>query len=169
MNADETETDREADDSDGVTRLQLASWDARFWAWLVDVILVGAALSAIGEATGLFALVTGSVSLTTPFVGVNGVALWLYWTAMEGSRGQSAGKIVLNVAVVDEAGGDIGYATAAVESFGKAFILPLDLVIGWFAMEGEYRRLFNRLSGTIVVAVPEDDRAPEGVEYVPPE
>ncbi|MFB6184331.1 MAG: RDD family protein [Haloarculaceae archaeon] len=149
--------------------IHLASWDDRFWAWLIDVIVVGAVLSALGGAVGVFSLVTGSLSVTTPFVGVNGLGLWVYWTLLEGYRGQSAGKIVMNIAVTDERGEDVDYAAAAVESFGKAFLLPIDVLIGWLAMQGEYVRLFNRLSSTIVVEVPEDDAVPEGVEYVPPE
>lgn len=77
-------------------------------------------------------------------------------------------KTVMNLAVTDERGEAIDYVTAAIESFGKAFLLSIDVLIGWLAMEGEHVRLFNRLSSTIVVEVPEDDSAPEGVEYVPP-
>jgi uncharacterized RDD family membrane protein YckC len=124
----------DTDDADaGAKRIHLASWDDRFWAWLIDVILVGAVLSSLGEVVGAFSILTGSL-VVSPFLGVNGLGLWLYWTALEGYRGQSAGKMVLNVAVTDERGDDIDYLTAAVESFGKAFLLPLDLLIGWIAM-----------------------------------
>jgi uncharacterized RDD family membrane protein YckC len=151
-----------------VETLHLASWDDRFWAWLIDVVLVGAVLSVVGETAGAFSLLTGGLWPTSPFLGVNGLGLWLYWTALEGYQGQSAGKLVLDVAVTDERGGEIDYATAAIESFGKAFLLPIDVLVGWLAMEDEYVRLFNRLSSTIVVEVTAE-RAPEGVEYVPPE
>lgn len=152
----------------GRRTVHLASWDDRFLAWLIDVILVGTVLSAFGEAAGAFSLFLGGLSLSAPFLGVNGLGLWIYWTALEGYRGQSAGKVVMKIAVTDRRGEEIDYATAAIESFGKAFLLPLDVLIGWLAMEGEYVRLFNRLSSTIVVEVPEDE-GPEGVEYVPPD
>ncbi|GGO01908.1 MULTISPECIES: RDD family protein [Haloarcula] len=149
--------------------LHIASWDDRFLAWLVDVLLVGAVLTGLGEIAGVFAVLTGSLSLTTPFAGLNGLALFVYWTALEGYQGQSAGKMVLNVAVTDERGDPIDYGTAAIESFGKAFLLPLDLVIGWLAYEKEGVRLFNKLSSTIVVETDEDaDERPSGVEYVYP-
>ncbi|SFS12317.1 RDD family protein [Halomicrobium zhouii] len=158
----------DTDDADTeAKRIHLASWDDRFWAWLIDVILVGAVLSAFGEVVGVFSVLTGSV-VVSPFLGVNGLGLWIYWTALEGYHGQSAGKMVLDIAVTDERGEDIDYLTAAIESFGKAFLLPLDLLIGWIAMEDEYVRLFNELSSTIVVAVSEDDRVPADVEYVRP-
>ena len=73
--------------------------------------------------------------------------------------------MALNLKVTDRAGGDIDVVTAAVESFGKAFLLPVDCLVGWLAMPGRKLRLFNRLSNTIVVQTRETD-APEGVEYV---
>ncbi|WP_458204576.1 RDD family protein [Haladaptatus sp. NG-SE-30] len=154
--------------STGKKQIHLASWDNRFFAWLIDVLIVGAVLSAFGQVAGLFSLLTGGLTMTTPFLGVNGLGLWFYWTALEGYHGQSAGKMVMNIAVTDEHGDEIDYVTAAIESFGKAFFLPLDVLIGWIAMEDEYVRLFNKLSSTIVVQVPDQERVPEDVEYVPP-
>jgi uncharacterized RDD family membrane protein YckC len=40
---------------------------------------------------------------------------------------------------------------AAIESLGKAFLLPLDCIIGWLFFPAKKQRLFNYLSGTIVV------------------
>jgi uncharacterized RDD family membrane protein YckC len=148
--------------------IHIASWDDRFLAWLVDVVVVGAVLAGLGQAASVFSLVAGGLSLSSPFAGLNGLVLFVYWTALEGSRGQSAGKIVVDIAVTDERGEPIDYATAAVESFGKAFLLPIDIVVGWLAYEGEGRRLFNELSSTIVVEVDEATDGPADVEYVYP-
>ena len=148
--------------------VHLASWDDRFLAWLIDVILVGAVLSVFGEAAGAFSLFVGGLSLSAPFLGVNGLGLWIYWTALEGYHEQSAGKMVMKIAVTDRRGEAIDYATAAIESFGKAFLLPLDVLIGWLFMEDEYVRLFNRLSSTVVVEL-EDEDVPADVEYVKPD
>ena len=151
----------------GRRTVHLASWDDRFLAWLIDVILVGTVLSAFGEAAGAFSLFVGGLSLSAPFLGVNGLGLWIYWTVLEGDRGQSAGKVVMKIAATDRRGGEIDYATAAIESFGKAFLLPLDVLVGWLFMEDEYVRLFNRLSSTIVVELPEEDD-PDDVEDLKP-
>ncbi len=91
----------------------------------------------------------------------------MYWTALEGRQGQSVGKMVMNIAVTDERGDDIDYGTAAIESFGKAFLLPIDILVGWLAYE-EGSRLFNKLSSTIVIETDEEDREPSDVEYVYP-
>lgn len=80
------------------------------------------------------------------------VLTFLYWTLLEGYRGQSLGKMVLNLAVVGPKGERIGFKDSAIESFGKAFLLPLDLVAGAVAYRGADQRLFNRLSNTVVMA-----------------
>jgi hypothetical protein len=43
------------------TRIHLASWDSRFFAWLIDVILVGAILSVVGQVVGVLSLTTGTL------------------------------------------------------------------------------------------------------------
>lgn len=165
--ADDTAAEPEADaeSADGPTRvLYLATWERRFFAWLVDVIIVGVVVGAVGDVV---AALPGPAS-PAPATGFGGLGLFVYWTLLEGRTGQSAGKLVLDLRVVDEAGDEIDYVTAAIESFGKAFLLPVDCLVGWLAMPGEKVRLFNRLSETVVVKA-EDEGPPEGVEYVVPE
>ncbi len=76
--------------------------------------------------------------------------------------------MALKIRVTGRAGEDIGFAAAAVESFGKAFLLIPDCLIGWLAMPGSKQRLFNRISGTVVIETREAEE-PEGVTYVKPE
>jgi uncharacterized RDD family membrane protein YckC len=42
-------------------------------------------------------------------------------------------------------------AQAALESVGKAFLLPLDLILGWILHPRKRQRILNYLSGTIVL------------------
>jgi len=81
--------------------------------------------------------------------------LFIYWTLLEGYRGQSVGKMMLSLVVVGTAGERIGFVDAAVESFGKAFLLPLDCLLGWMSMAGKGQRFFHRLSDTLVVKAEE--------------
>lgn len=159
-----TDGDPVADAGEPTRTLYLATWETRFWAWLIDVVLVGVVVGVLGDAV---AALPGAGS-PAPATGLGGLGTFVYWTVLEGRNGQSAGKMVLDVRVVDEAGDDIDYVTAAVESFGKAFLLPIDCLVGWLAMPDELVRLFNRVSDTIVVES-EDEGPPEGVEYVVPE
>ena len=122
----------------------LSSWEDRFWAWLIDVLLMGILWNGI------------LIILKVEALGINGAVLlaailFIYWTALEGYRGQSLGKMLLNIVVTGPLGENIGFSDAAVESFGKAFLLPVDCLIGWFALREKRERLFNRISDTIVI------------------
>jgi hypothetical protein len=59
--------------------------------------------------------------------------------------------MVLNLEVVGSSGESIGFGDAAMESFGKAFLLPLDCLAGWIMLRGKGQRFFNKISDTIVV------------------
>ncbi len=73
-------------------------------------------------------------------------------------------KISAECRVSGRSGEKTGLQAALIESFGKAFLLPLDCLIGWLGMPGTRLRLFNRISDTIVVT--SEYREPEGVSYV---
>jgi uncharacterized RDD family membrane protein YckC len=148
--------------------LYLAKWSTRFWAWLIDV---GMILLFLNIVRGIFA----SIGWQIPFYidiwhwepfefGFQTLFFFLYWTVMEGFRGQSIGKMVMNLKIVSRDGARIHYSAAAIESLGKTFILPLDCLIGWLAMPGTKLRMFNRLSNTVVIKT--DYKEPEGVFYV---
>ncbi|MCK9591697.1 MAG: RDD family protein [Methanoregula sp.] len=149
--------------------IYLANWSTRFWAWLVDIILVILFLNIV---RGMFEPFL-SLPLLWDFsnknwgfftVGFESVFFFAYWTVMEGFRGQSIGKMVMNLKIVNRDGTRIRYLTAALESLGKAFLLPLDCLIGWLAMPGTKLRVFNRISNTIVIKA--DYKAPHGILYV---
>ena len=131
-----------------------ASWGSRFWAWLIDILLVGViwgAISGAFGAIGAFGYLGYSAHGVNLNLDVQSITLFIYWTVLEGYRGQSIGKMALNLAVARTDGQKVSYADAAIESFGKAFLLPLVCLIGWLAMPGSGQRLFNRVSNTEVV------------------
>ena len=157
--------------------IRIASWERRLGAWLIDIILVGILwdiLAGVAGVAGPFGIF-GFGPMHGPFFhhgfvtleSGDAIVLFVYWTLMEGYWGQSLGKMALGLKVTDRRGDEIDLPRAAIESFGKAFLLPLDCLIGWIAVPGSGQRLFNRLSETIVVLV--NESAPEGVRYVRPE
>lgn len=141
--------------------LHLAKWSTRFGAWLIDVIIVGAIVGAVGSALAVVPGIGSNAGL-----GIEGAGLFLYWTFFESRSGQSPGKMVLNLRVVDVEGDPIDLEAAAIQSAGKAFLLPIDCLVGWIFMADEQVRLFNKVSDTIVVIDEEGTDPPEGVEYV---
>ena len=124
--------------------IKLSSWGDRFWAWLIDVLIVGLLWHQVLILLGINAFSLNGMLLLS-------AQLFLYWTLLEGYRGQSFGEMFLNIAVVGSSGEYVGFRDAAVESFGKAFVLPLDLLISLILFRDTRQRLFNRISDTIVV------------------
>lgn len=154
--------------------LHLGKWSTRFWAWLIDIIMIICFWNII---IGIFdqiwelPLLWDFLHLELPAIGFEILLIFTYWTVMEGFRGQSIGKMVMNLKVVNRDGTKITYTTAALESLPKAFLhipfiifLILDCLIGWLGMPGSKLRVFNRISNTIVIRT--DYREPAGILYV---
>ena len=138
----------------------LAFWGERFVAWLIDVAIFGFISLFIGLFTVLsgFSIFSGLSIFPSwlnwiPFVnfGFSGWIIFIYWTITDGLYGQSFGKMVMRIKVVRSDGRHPGLGFGVVESFGKAFLLPLDLLIGWLLHPRRRQRIFNYLSNTIVV------------------
>src|ERR687897_2203882 len=138
--------------------ITLASWGDRFLAWLVDFTLV-----SIGLAI-LFALVSipfwfnyyGNMDRVfrdtgpLPYI-ISSLGFLAYWTYFESTTGQSIGKRLLRIKTTDLIGGKIDTKSAIIESFGKAFLLPIDVVLGWIFTNNKRQRIFNRITNTIVI------------------
>jgi len=122
----------------------LSSWEDRFWAWLIDVLLMGILWYRI-----MIVLKIDAFNLSGAFL--LAAILFIYWTSLEGYRGQSLGKMFLNIVVTGPLGERIRFKDAAIESFGKAFLLPFDCLICWFAFRESRQRLFNKISDTVVI------------------
>ena len=83
--------------------------------------------------------------------GANGFIVLIYWTVLESDGRQSIGKKALNLKLVSVDGKNATLGAAAASAFGKAFLLPLDMIIGVLARPGKKQRLFNMASDTLVV------------------
>ena len=122
----------------------LASWGDRVIAYIIDTLIVGAVSSI---------LFTSSMGMAGAFLnlGSRSVLYFFYWTIMEGMYGQSLGKMAMKIEVAHIDGGPIDYGTAAIQAVGKAFLLPIDLILGWFLSPRMDQRFFNKISDTVVV------------------
>jgi uncharacterized RDD family membrane protein YckC len=85
--------------------------------------------------------------------GASNVIYFLYWMLSEGIYGQSIGKMIMRIRMTQMDGKVPNMGQAAIESIGKAFLLPIDVIVGWIFYSKRRQRLFNYLSNTIVVRV----------------
>jgi len=130
---------------------QLAGWGERFVAWLIDMVILGI---IFGPWVPLPGYMWGPEFLRwIPFVdfGTRNVIHFVYWLFMEGVYGQSIGKMVMKIRVTQLDGQPTDVVHAAIESLGKAFLLPIDCIVGWLLYPAKNQRLFNYISETIVV------------------
>jgi uncharacterized RDD family membrane protein YckC len=137
-------------------KLKLAYWGERFVAWLLDVIIIGIILIPIRFLASTvwsdFSLLPGFFSWVSLLnFGFSNVVHFLYWMLMEGGYGQSFGKMIMRLKVARLDGRSVDMWNAAIESVGKAFLLPLDCILGWLLYPKRRQRIFNYLSETIVV------------------
>jgi len=132
-------------------QLPLASFKKRVYAFLID-------LAVILAITSLFALFS---LLISPLFGVPFILdfsiliiialalLWGYSTLLEGFNGQTLGKRIVGLKVVMADGKKLSYDHAAVRNFGKAFLLPFDLIVG--LKHERFLRYFDKFAGTTVI------------------
>src|ERR671918_1201960 len=137
--------------------ITLARWSTRFWAWLVDFIIVTVAIEiifAIAYAPLAFNQgVQGNPGLGAVRFAVQSLLFFAYWIYFESTTGQSIGKKLLKIKTTDLAGNTPDIRNIAIQSFGKAFLLPIDVFFGWIFTNEKRQRLFNRASDTIVIRV----------------
>ena len=151
--------------------ITLARWSTRFWAWLIDFIIVTIAIEVIfAIAYAPLALnqgVQGNPGLGAVRFAVQSLLFFAYWTYFESTTGQSIGKKLLKIKTTDLAGNVPNIRNIAIQSFGKAFLLPIDVFFGWIFTNDKRQRLFNRASDTIVVRAAVVNQVPgsENVGY----
>jgi uncharacterized RDD family membrane protein YckC len=140
------------------SRLELASWTERFIAWVIDAIILGIFISVIK----FFVWIAWPTFVWAPDylrwipfvdIGMDNVIFFLYWTLMDGINGQSIGKSIMRIKVTQLNDKPVDLAHATIESLGKAFLLPLDCIIGWLLYPRKKQRLFNYISETIIVRI----------------
>ena len=99
-----------------------------------------------------------------PYI-ISSLGLLAYWIYFESTTGQSIGKRLLKIKTTDLDGMKIDTKSAVIESFGKAFLLPIDVVLGWIFTNNKRQRIFNRITNTIVIKLKPKEIATESVRY----
>ena len=144
--------------------ITLARWGTRFWAWLIDFIIVTIAFEILFAIVYTpLAFMQGINGTTTPpwlaglRYAVQSLMFFAYWTYFESRTGQSIGKRLLKIKTTDMAGNLADAKDVAIQSFGKAFLLPLDVLLGWIFTNDKRQRLLSRAANTIVIKTADNE------------
>lgn len=150
------------------SKIILAKWTDRFVAWLIDFVIISIISTSI-----IF------VSLGTTYYEFDGEEFWVentqyiptsilffvYWVILEYKTGQTIGKKILNLKVVSMTGGKASFKGVLISGFGKSFLLPIDITLGWILTNEKRQRVFNKLGDTLVVKIKEDQNE-DNTDYV---
>ena len=146
-------------DPNASSKMVLAKWTDRFVAWLIDFIIISVISTSI-----IFA------SYGTMYYEIEGEGFWaenshflptsgfffVYWIILEYKTGQTIGKKILNLKVINVSGNKASLKGIVISSFGKSFLLPLDIILGWILTNENRQRVFNKLGDTLVIKIKEN-------------
>ena len=142
------------------SKIIIAKWTDRFFAWLIDFIIV----SII--STSIIFTSFGTIDYefeedvfwaeSTQYIPTS-IFFFVYWTILEYKTGQTIGKKILNLKVVNIYGKKPDLKGIMISSFGKSFLLPIDVILGWFLTNAKRQRVFNKLGDTLIVKIKELD------------
>ena len=127
--------------------LDLAPISRRFWAYLLDTIVLYIVSTAVGAVIGLAAARTGATPVLTCVSALLSILITVSYNAvLVAAKGQTVGKMALKIKVVSETGAD---ATTG-QAWGRAFadLIPFSKFVALF---NERKGIHDMLAHTRVV------------------
>ena len=85
------------------------------------------------------------------------VMFFSYWVILEYKTGQTIGKKMFNLKITDSFGEKPSLLGVVISSFGKSFILPIDMILGFIITNDKRQRIFNKLGETLIIKIKESD------------
>ena len=140
------------------SKIILAKWSDRFFAWLIDFIIISSISTAIvfavfGDIDYEFERGTFWAE-NTQYIPTS-IMFFVYWVTLEYKTGQTIGKKILNLKITDIHGKKPSLKGVLISSLGKSFLLPFDVILGWVLTNQNRQRIFNKLGDTLVVKIKE--------------
>ena len=141
-------------DSNGSSKIILAKWKDRFLAWLVDFIIISMISTSIFFISFLYLDYNFENFISNDGMYVPTSVMFLaYWIILEYKTGQTIGKKMFNLKIVNNLGERPSLIGVIISSFGKSFILPIDIILGWIITNEKRQRIFNKLGNTIIIKI----------------
>ena len=145
-------------DNYDVSKIILAKWKDRFFAWVIDFVII----SLISTSVVFLYFLSLSDNFDN-FITNNGmyvptsVIFFLYWIILEYKTGQTIGKKMFNLKITNTRGEKPSLIGVIISSFGKSFILPIDMILGLIITNEKRQRIFNKLGDTLIIKIKESE------------
>jgi uncharacterized RDD family membrane protein YckC len=145
-------------DNYGTPKIVLAKWKDRFFAWLVDFIIISMISTSIFFLSFLYLNYNFENFITNDGMYIpTSVMFFLYWIILEYKTGQTIGKKMFNLKITNNQGEKPTLVGVIISSFGKSFILPIDMILGLIITNEKRQRMFNKLGNTLIIKIKESE------------
>ncbi len=155
-------------DSEVFKEILIARWSDRFIAWLIDFLIISSISWAI--VTSVFGVTNFEwnentmFSESTSYIPAS-LLFFGYWIILEYKTGQSIGKKILHLKVLNIDGKSPPLLGVIISSFGKSFLLPIDMILGLIFTNQKRQRIFNKIGDTIVIKIKDTENNSENIRY----
>jgi uncharacterized RDD family membrane protein YckC len=150
------------------SEIVIAKWSDRFFAWLIDFCVISTiSLLIIFSIFGTMDYELSEKWIwaeTTQFIPTS-IIFFAYCTILEYKTGQTIGKKILNLKLTDKYGKSPDWKGVMISSFGKTFLLPIDVVLGWLFTNENRQRIFNKIGDTLVIKIKITEKNKENIKY----
>jgi uncharacterized RDD family membrane protein YckC len=155
-------------DSEAFKEILIAKWSDRFIAWLIDFIIIsaisGMIFASIFGVTNFEWNENMMFSESTSYIPAS-LLFFVYWIILEYKGGQSIGKKILHLKVANIDGKPPQLLGVIISSFGKAFLLPIDMNLGLIFTNQKRQRIFNKIGDTVVIKIKNTESDSENIKY----
>ena len=145
-------------DNYGSSKIILAKWKDRFFAWVVDFVIISILSTSIFFLTFLYLNHNFEDFVTNDGMYIpTSIMFFSYWIILEYKTGQTIGKKMFNLKITNNLGEKPSLIGVILSSFGKSFILPIDIIFGWILTNEKRQRIFNKLGNTLIIKIKESE------------
>jgi uncharacterized RDD family membrane protein YckC len=145
-------------DNYGSSKIILAKWKDRFFAWLVDFVIISIISTAIFFLSFLYLNYNFENFIMEDGMYIpTSVMFFSYWVILEYKTGQTIGKKMFNLKITNSFGEKPSLLEVIISSFGKSFILPIDVILGLIITNEKRQRIFNKLGNTLIIKIKQSE------------
>ena len=153
-------------DNYGSSKIILAKWKDRFFAWVVDFVIISILSTSIFFLTFLYLNHNFEDFVTNDgMYSPTSILFFSYWIILEYKTGQTIGKKMFNLKITNNLGEKPSLIGVILSSFGKSFILPIDIIFGWILTNEKRQRIFNKLGNTLIIKIKKSENNSE-LKYI---
>ena len=141
-------------DNSESSKIILAKWKDRFFAWLIDFVIISLISSSTFFLSFLYLDYDFENFITNDGMYIpTSIMFFSYWVILEYKTGQTIGKKMFNLKITNIEGKKPNLIGVVISSFGKSFILPIDVILGLIITNEKRQRVFNKIGNTIIIKI----------------